>query len=119
VIAAITGATGHVGVTLSRLLLSRGHRVRAIVRKNVEGLKGLEVEKVDGDLRNPESLARAFRGADVVFHAAARISITRADMALVTETNVAGTRNVLAACRQSAVRRLVHFSSIEALHPLP
>jgi len=118
-IAVITGATGHVGVTLSRLLLSRGHRVRAIVRKDAEGLKGLEVEKLDGDLRNPESLARAFREADVVFHAAARISITRADMGQVAETNVGGTRNVIAACRQSGVRRLVHFSSIEALQPQP
>lgn len=119
VIAAITGATGHVGVTLSRLLLSRGHRVRAIVRKDSEGLKGLDIERVGGDLQNPESLSRAFHGADVVFHAAARISITRTDMAQVAETNIGGTRNVIAACRASGVRRLVHFSSIEALRPQP
>jgi len=118
-IAAITGATGHVGVTLSRLLLSRGHRVRAIVRKDARGLEGLDVEKVEGDVRSPESLARAFRGTDVVFHAAAHISITRFDMREVAETNVVGTRHVIAACRETGVRRLVHFSSIEALDPLP
>jgi dihydroflavonol-4-reductase len=118
-IAAITGATGHVGVTLSRLLLSRGHHVRAIVRRDARGLEGLDVEKVEGDVRNPESLVRAFRGTDVVFHAAARISITRIDTAEVAETNISGTRHVIAACRETGVRRLVHFSSIEALEPLP
>ena len=117
--AAITGATGHVGVTLSRLLLARGHHVRAIVRKDAEGLKGLDIEKVEGNLRDPESLTRAFRGAEVVFHVAARISITRADMREVAETNIGGTRNVIAACREAGVRRLVHFSSIEALEPEP
>lgn len=118
-IAAVTGATGHVGVTLSRLLLSRGHQVRAIVRKDTKGLEGLEVEKVEGDVRSPESLSRAFRGTDVVFHAAARISITRFDRREVAETNIGGTRHVIAACREAGVRRLVHFSSIEALDPLP
>jgi dihydroflavonol-4-reductase len=118
-IAAITGATGHVGVTLSRLLLARGHRVRAIVRRDVEGLKGLDVEKMAGDLQSRESLTRAFRGADVVFHVAARISITRTDMREVAETNIGGTRNVIDACREAGVRRLVHFSSIESLQPQP
>lgn len=118
-IAAITGATGHVGVALSRLLLARGHRVRAMVRQAAGGLGGLDVEMVEGDVRSPESLTRAFRGTDVVFHAAARISITRIDMREVAETNVLGTRNVIAACRETGVPRLVHFSSIEALDPLP
>ncbi len=118
-IAAITGATGHVGITLARLLISRGHHVRAIVRKDVQGLKGLDIEKIDGDVRRPESLARAFRGADTVFHVAAHISITRTDMGEVAETNIAGTRNVIAACREAGARRLVHFSSIEALEPRP
>jgi dihydroflavonol-4-reductase len=118
-IAAITGATGHVGVTLSRLLLSRGHSVRAIVRKAAGGLEGLDVEIAEGDVRSLESLTRAFHGADVVFHAAARISITRIDMKEVAETNILGTRNVIAACRETGVPRLIHFSSIEALDPLP
>jgi dihydroflavonol-4-reductase len=118
-IAAITGATGHVGAALTRLLLSRGHQVRALVRKDARGLEGLDVEKIDGDVRSPESLTRAFRGADVVFHAAARISITRFDRGEVAETNIGGTRHVITACRETGVRRLVHFSSIEALDPLP
>jgi len=117
--AAITGATGHVGVNLARVLLARGHHARAIVRRDVQGLEGLDVERVQGDVRDPASLARAFRGVEVVFHVAARISIVRSDRRKVAETNIDGTRNVLAACREAGVRRLVHFSSIEALDGRP
>jgi dihydroflavonol-4-reductase len=117
--AIITGATGHVGVNLARTLLARGHDVRAIVRKDSAGLDGLAIEKVGADLGDKESLERAFRGCDVVFHAAARISITRSDMGPVFATNLEGTRNVLSAFRRSGARRLVHFSSIEALNPRP
>ena len=117
--ATITGATGHVGVNLARALLAHGHQVRAIVRKDIHGLEGLDVERVQGDVRDPASLSRAFRGADVVFHVAARISIIGSDRRQVAEANIGGTRNVIAACRDSRVRRLVHFSSIEALDPRP
>jgi dihydroflavonol-4-reductase len=117
--ATITGATGHVGVALARALLERGHEVRALVRRSAEGLDGLAVKRVEGDVTRPETLAAAFDGADVVFHAAGRISISRADADGVAAVNVGGTRNVIAACRTAGVRRLVHFSSIEALDPRP
>ncbi|MGA2478365.1 MAG: NAD-dependent epimerase/dehydratase family protein [Spirochaetia bacterium] len=117
--AVITGATGHVGVNLAKVLLSQGHQVRAVVRKDVRGLEGLDVEKFSADVRDAESLFRAFEGRDVVFHAAAQISITAFDRSDVLAINLQGTRNVLSAFRGSGARRLVHFSSIEALSPRP
>ncbi len=117
--AAITGATGHVGVNLVRILHEQGHSVRALIHKAPDGFADLPVGKVVGDVTRPETLAAAFEGVDVVFHAAARISITRADMREVVEINVEGTRNVIEACRRTGVRRLVHFSSIEALDARP
>jgi dihydroflavonol-4-reductase len=117
--ATITGATGHLGGNLARALLARGHSVRAIVRADPQALEGLDVERVSGDVRDPASLSRAFRDTDVVFHAAARISIIAADRRKVAEANIDGTRNVLAACRERHVGRLVHFSSIEALDARP
>jgi dihydroflavonol-4-reductase len=117
--AVITGATGHVGVNLAEVLLARGHQVRAVVRNDVRGLEGLSVEKLSGNVRDVESLRRAFRGCDVVFHAAAHISITGFDRGDVLSTNLQGTRNVLSAFRDCGARRLVHFSSIEALSPRP
>jgi dihydroflavonol-4-reductase len=118
-IAAVTGATGHVGGALVRTLLERGHRVRALVRGDGRTLEGLAVERVHGDLGDPGSLERAFAGADVVVHAAAHISLLRTDTRHVEAVNVEGTAAVLAACRSSGVRRLVHFSSIHALEQRP
>jgi dihydroflavonol-4-reductase len=117
--AVITGASGHVGVSLARALITHGHDVRVMVRSPSRGLNGLPVERVTGDVTLAESLEPAFEGAEVVFHAAGRIAITRADTAAVIATNVGGTRNVVAACRRVGVRRLVYFSSIEALDPRP
>jgi dihydroflavonol-4-reductase len=93
--------------------------VRAIVRNDIHGLEGLDIERVPGDVRDSASLSKAFRDTDVVFHAAARISIISADRRQVAEANIDGTRNVIAACRDGGVRRLVHFSSIEALDGRP
>lgn len=116
---AVTGATGHVGVHLVRTLLARGDRVRTVVRRRIDGLEGLSVEMAEADLDNVPALTAAFAGCELVFHAAARISITRDDAAAVEAVNVHGTRNVLAACRAAGVRRLLHFSSIEAIEPRP
>ncbi len=116
---AITGLTGHVGVTLAQALLERGHDVRGVVRGTAAALDHLPVECVTGDVRDLASLIAAFTGVEVVFHTAARISISRSDIRETTEVNVGGTRNVIAACRKAGVRRLVHFSSIEAIDPYP
>jgi dihydroflavonol-4-reductase len=116
---AITGASGHIGISLSRALITHGHDVRVMVRSPAVGLNRLSVERVTGDVTQPETLASAFDGAEVVFHAAGRISISGADADAITETNVQGTRNVIAACRRTGVRRLVYFSSIESLDPRP
>jgi dihydroflavonol-4-reductase len=118
-IAAVTGASGHVGGVLVRTLIERGHRVRALVRGDARSLKGLDVERIPGDVRDPVSLVEAFRGADVVVHAAAHVSVLRTDVRHTVAVNVGGTAAVLAACRRAGVLRLVHFSSIHAYaqHP--
>jgi dihydroflavonol-4-reductase len=114
---AVTGASGHIGSALVRELLVHGHAVRVLVRRDTRGLEGLPVERIEGDLGAGESLRRAFSGADVVFHAAGRISVEESDAARLFETNVEGTLKVITACRACGVRRLVHFSSVEALSP--
>ncbi|HUI73081.1 MAG TPA: NAD-dependent epimerase/dehydratase family protein [Spirochaetia bacterium] len=115
----LTGSTGHVGIALANVLCERGYSVRAVIHRRTAGLEGLPVQKIEASLSDPESLRRAFSGSEIVFHAAAHISITRSDVAEVVKTNVTGTRNVIDACRAVGVRRLVHFSSIEAFSPLP
>jgi dihydroflavonol-4-reductase len=116
---AITGASGHIGSALARELLAQGHGVRALVHRDARGLEGLSLETIAGDLSSGESLRRAFSGIDVVFHAAGLISISGSGARRLLGVNVEGTRRVVAACRAAGVRRLVHFSSVEALSAEP
>ncbi len=116
----VTGAAGHLGGNLVRSLLAQGRRVRALdFTRDWRALAGLEVEIVEGDVRDPVALARAFAGADVVYHTAGRISLSRRDGPLLEAINVLGVRNVVRACLERGVRRLVHFSSIHALRQEP
>ncbi len=118
-IAAVTGASGHIGANLVRALLAEGRRVRVLLRKDSRAVAGLPVEKVEGDVLDPRSLLRLTSGAATVFHAAGRISIVGAEHGLVDRTNVQGVRNVIEACRAAGVGRLVHFSSIHAFRSEP
>jgi len=111
----VTGASGHVGGNLVRSLLDLGRPVRAMLHKDRRALDGLNVEIVRCDIRDPESLTRAIKGAEVVFHAAGYISLLMDDWPLLKEINILGTRNVVEACLTCGVRRLIHFSSIHAL----
>jgi dihydroflavonol-4-reductase len=117
----VTGATGHVGGNLVRGLLDRGRRVRALVLEgeDLRPLEGLDVEIVTGDVREVESLRRAFAGAEVVYHLAAYISIRLDEGPFLEAINIQGTRNVIDVCLERSVRRLIHFSSIEAFADAP
>lgn len=121
----VTGATGLVGNALLRRLAAiredgvtgpLAGPVRTIVRRgsNASSIAGLGVEVVEGDTRDLDSLVAAFRGADVVFHLAGFISIGRDTLESLRAVNVAGTKNVLEACRVAGIRRLVYASSIHA-----
>lgn len=112
----VTGAAGHIGNTLVRELLSKGENVRVLLHsKDNHSLNGLEVEKVVGDVIDPGSLLKAFKGCDVVFHIAGIISISRGHSKLLHQINVRGTQNVVKACMESGVERLVYTSSIHAI----
>jgi dihydroflavonol-4-reductase len=118
-IVTVTGPAGHVGANLVRALLARGHHVRVLVHHDRQALEGLEVEIIAGDVSDQASLHRAFVGADLVYHAAAQISISMSGWKQLEAVNVFGTRNVIDACMQNGVRRLVHFSSVDALEHRP
>lgn len=117
----VTGATGHLGANLVRRLLDDGRRVRVLLRAQSDGraLHGLDLERAVGDVRDPASIAAAVRGCAFVYHCAAKISITSGAEREIYETNVLGTRNVLAACAQGGVSRVVVTGSFSAVghHP--
>jgi dihydroflavonol-4-reductase len=116
----VTGATGHIGNVLIRQLLATGQDVRAIVpvEEDLTPLKGLPIEILTGDVRNLGSLLNGFRGADMVYHLAGIISILPGKRRILEEVNVQGTKNVIIACRQCNVKRLIYASSIHALKEL-
>jgi nucleoside-diphosphate-sugar epimerase len=113
----LTGATGHLGANLVRLIVSHRQEVRVLVRptSNLAALEGLPIEKVVGDLRDPASLKSAVDGCDRVFHCAALISTTEGRHRELFETNVLGTRNLLDAALAVGARRVVVSGSFSAV----
>lgn len=115
----VTGACGHIGANLVRALIDSGRPVRSLVHVRERGVDGLDTESAKCDICEPESLYRVFRDADVVYHLAGCISLSMKDWPKLESINVIGTRNVVEACLETGVKRLVHFSSIHALQQEP
>jgi len=117
---AVTGASGHVGVNLCHALLDQGFDVRALMHIHHTALEKLPLTRISGNVLDTDSLRPLVKDAEIVFHLAARISITGDQHGLVRETNETGTRNLLKLSKEYGVRRFIHFSSIHAFdqHPL-
>jgi dihydroflavonol-4-reductase len=113
---AITGASGHIGNNLCRLLLEKGNHLKVLINKTEKSLEGLSLEKVYGNILDINKVDELIKDTEYVFHAAALISIGNEQKSLVYQTNTQGTKNVVDACLKYQVKRLIHFSSIHALH---
>ena len=118
---AVTGATGHIGNVLVRELLARGETVRAIVPpfEDIKSLDGLEVEIVESDVRDVNSLIKTFRSAEIVYHLAGIVTISSGNDDFLYRVNVEGTKNVVNACLKNKVKRMVYVSSVHALKEPP
>ena len=113
----VTGASGFVGSHVARMLVERGERVRVLVRprSSLKAIEGLPVETIEGDLRDPESLANAVDGTDRVFHVAADYRLAASNPQEIYDANVGGTRNLLEAAKRAGVRRIVVTSSVATI----
>ncbi|MBA4312918.1 MAG: hypothetical protein C0417_09835 [Chlorobiaceae bacterium] len=113
----VTGATGFIGSNLIIELIKQGYQVRAFHRStsNTATLAEANVEHVIGDVRDKESLRKAIRECDTVFHTAALISFFKQKQKQHFEINVEGTRNIVEVCLELDVEKLVHTSTIGAL----
>jgi nucleoside-diphosphate-sugar epimerase len=107
--ALVTGGGGFLGAALATRLRAEGHRVRVLARGDYPSLRARGVETFRGDVRDPEAVARATAGVDVVFHAAA-LAAGAGPRREFEAINVAGTNHVIAACRATAAA-LVFTSS--------
>jgi nucleoside-diphosphate-sugar epimerase len=112
----ITGGSGFVGGALIRRLVRDGWTVRALARSAAAEATVREAgaEPARGELNDGGALERGARGADVAFHAAAKLGQS-GDWKEFRRVNVGGTRRLIAACRAERVRRLVHVGTEAAL----
>lgn len=115
----MTGATGHVGYALLLELLEKGEDTTILIRKDSNIFDGLDCKKAFGDVTDPESLEKAFEGAEVVYHSAGIIELKQGNDEMVYNVNVNGTKNVVAACKKCGVKKLVYMSSVDTYPPLP
>jgi len=113
----VTGATGFIGGNLARALWRSGYEVRALVRpgSNTLTIDDAGVEQVRGDILDRESVLRAARGCQAVFHCAAAYAFWARDPRTIYQTNVAGTGIVLEAAQEAGVSRVVYTSTVSTI----
>jgi 3beta-hydroxy-delta5-steroid dehydrogenase/steroid delta-isomerase len=115
--ALVTGGAGFVGRALIKALVDRGVKVRAFDRRPLEGPLASDprVEVLSGDLRDRGAVTSAAKGCATVFHTAAVMNFLAVARPRIREEvfgiNVGGTHNVLDACREAGVARLVYTST--------
>lgn len=108
--ALVTGGGGFLGGAIVRELLRDGYQVRSFSRGSYASLEDLGVEVLQADLVDVERVREACCDCDIVFHVAAKTGIW-GRYSDYYEVNVRGTENVISACRQEGVTRLVYTSS--------
>lgn len=113
----ITGGTGFIGSNLAHALLREGCSVRIFRRPHskLHAIGNANIEHFIGDILDPVSVKQAMQGCDTVFHTAAFISYRKKEREAMYKVNITGTRNVVNACLELGVRKLVHTSSIAAI----
>ncbi len=113
----ITGASGFVGSAVARKLVEAGFSVRALVRASSPRahLAGLDLEFVEGDLRDRKSIGRAMAGARYVFHVAADYRFWARDRSEIFASNVGGTQNLMEEALAAGVERVIYTSSVATI----
>jgi len=116
-ISLVTGATGFLGSAVARALLARDETVRVLARPNGDrrNLTGLDVEIAEGSLEDQDSLNRAVRGCDSLFHVAADYRLWVRDKSSMLRANVDGTVALMKAAQAAGVARIVYTSSVAVL----
>src|SRR5919204_3734401 len=114
----VTGATGKVGHAIAAALLDRGESVRALVRDPARAASILPagLEPLKGDATDPDSLAAAVEGCELVFNAMGMPEQWVKDEGIFDRVNAQGSGALAAAAKRAGVRRFVHTSTHDVFH---
>jgi dihydroflavonol-4-reductase len=109
----ITGGTGFIGRYTTELLSITNHQLKLLVRKtsNSSFLNKLNVTKVEGDLKDKQSLLEGMKDCDSVINIAAHYTFWEPDNKIYSEVNIEGTRNVLECALDAGIIKVVHIST--------
>ncbi len=110
----VTGATGFTGGHLARMLVARGHHVRALVRdrSKASDLAAAGIELVEGDLRDRAALDRAVSGIERVYHIAAMYRQAGLPADTYRAVNALAARDMIEAAARAGVTRVMHCSTV-------
>jgi dihydroflavonol-4-reductase len=113
----VTGAAGFLGSHVARQLVARGESVRVLLRPSSQNraIADLPLEYVTGDLRDTASLDRAMKGIQRVFHAAADYRLWARHSQDIYDSNVGGTKNILAAAKRAGVEQFIYTSTVATI----
>jgi dihydroflavonol-4-reductase len=113
----VTGAAGFLGSHVARQLVARGEDVRVLMRasSNNRAISDLSLEYVTGDLRDAASLERAMKDVKRVFHVAADYRLWARRPQEIYDSNVGGTKNLLAAAKSAGVEQLIYTSTVATI----
>lgn len=113
----VTGAAGFLGSHVTRQLVARGEEVRVLIRASSSNraISDLPLEYVTGDLRDARSLERAMKGVQRVFHVAADYRLWAKRSQDIYDSNVGGTKNLLAAATAAGVAQLIYTSTVATI----
>lgn len=116
---ALTGASGHVGISVMQELQRRGIPFKALVHQDTQYFIDRNIEFVKGEVNSRRDMETLLEGCDALIHSAAIISINGDPTGYVRKVNVDGVRNVMQTALDLQLKRVVHISSIHAYQSWP
>lgn len=110
----ITGGTGFIGSHTINLLSRTNHQLRILVRKtsNTSSFKNLNVNLIEGDLLDRQSLLKGMKDCDSVIDIAGLYSFWEKDKNIYSKINIEGTRNVMECALEAGIKKVVHVSTV-------
>lgn len=115
----ITGAAGHLGNTIIRMLNGKDIDIKGLILENETGPLLDNAQYIKGDVRKIETLRPLFEGCEqyetYVIHTAGIVDISEQVSPNLYDVNVKGTKNILQLCREYPIKRLLYVSSVHAI----